>query len=494
MKRLPLFLLILAVTIIVIVFTITTSRQKSSARALREFKAKLVERGEVLSWSELGYPLKESTNDCVPKLVQAVGEINGRGFSPGAIRLMDVSSPTNIQPCWVKPELLLRDNKDSALTWDEFGDVIIRVEIPLAKIRAALANPPKHWITNPTNFSQQPKSSFKQQRDAAQWLSAQIIYGLHEQDLGRVHENLLALQQMVHLHEEDPTLVSAMIRVAIAGLALSDTWEAMQSDGWKEKKLADIQNGWERINLFDGLERGLLGDRLFGNFLFTQFRSENSNSDRQSMFGMVGYPNRTTKGFRYYFESFVVFPFWRMHMDEDELLALRNQQNCLDAARSLKLGSDWPTIRKALQANSNELAKALSGPLDKARHLMSAITIPNSGRYTLTAARTETLRRLAIVAIAIKRYELQNAHPPPSLEALIPNFLAAVPMDIMSGKPLCYRRDSQSGYVLYSVGDDGLDDGGAVTRISNAKSGANGNEEIWSFKDYIWPTVTSTHR
>jgi hypothetical protein len=45
------------------------------------------------------------------------------------------------------------------------------------------------------------------------------------------------------------------------------------------------------------------------------------------------------------------------------------------------------------------------------------------------------------------------------LEALAPKYLAEVPGDLFSGKPLIYR-PSEKGYLLYSVGVNGQDDQG----------------------------------
>jgi hypothetical protein len=49
---------------------------------------------------------------------------------------------------------------------------------------------------------------------------------------------------------------------------------------------------------------------------------------------------------------------------------------------------------------------------------------------------------------------------PDSLNSLVPDFLPAVPEDIFNGSPLQYHRRAD-GYLLYSVGSDRKDDGGA---------------------------------
>jgi hypothetical protein len=149
-----------------------------------------------------------------------------RSFYPGLIRLLDVSSPTNVQPCWTKTELILTDG--TSCSWELFVEEMEAVAPYLAEIRAALAHPPKFITTDYTNLIQGPAFHFVEQRSAAQWLSADLIHALRQNDLARARDDLRAMQQMVHLQEEDVTLVAQMIRVAIASLALHGNWEALQ--------------------------------------------------------------------------------------------------------------------------------------------------------------------------------------------------------------------------------------------------------------------------
>lgn len=50
---------------------------------------------------------------------------------------------------------------------------------------------------------------------------------------------------------------------------------------------------------------------------------------------------------------------------------------------------------------------------------------------------------------------------PSRLEELVPGYLPRVPVDVFSGGPLVYRA-SENGYILYSVGQNGQDDGGVA--------------------------------
>jgi hypothetical protein len=89
---------------------------------------------------------------------------------------------------------------------------------------------------------------------------------------------------------------------------------------------------------------------------------------------------------------------------------------------------------------------------------------------------------MTLAAIALRRYQLRHGKLPTSLEELVPEFLPAVPYDYMSATPLRYRLKPDGSYVLYSVGEDGKDDGGDPTPTPGASPG------LWGGRDVVWPS------
>jgi len=73
--------------------------------------------------------------------------------------------------------------------------------------------------------------------------------------------------------------------------------------------------------------------------------------------------------------------------------------------------------------------------------------------------RTAQAGRNLDVAFALGIYQRENGRYPKELAELAPKYLEKVPDDLFSGKPLVYRPD-EKGFLLYSVGPDGKDDGG----------------------------------
>ena len=77
-------------------------------------------------------------------------------------------------------------------------------------------------------------------------------------------------------------------------------------------------------------------------------------------------------------------------------------------------------------------------------------------------------REAALIActrglIAVERYRMKHKKWPAKLGDVVPEFLKAVPTDPFDGKPLRMVKVAD-GVIVYSVGFDGVDDGGKLNR------------------------------
>jgi hypothetical protein len=72
--------------------------------------------------------------------------------------------------------------------------------------------------------------------------------------------------------------------------------------------------------------------------------------------------------------------------------------------------------------------------------------------------------RASRIAVAVERYRRAHGEAlPTALTDLVPAYLAAIPEDPLTGKPLLYRI-AEDAYTIYSVGPNGKDDGGSLLR------------------------------
>ena len=98
----------------------------------------------------------------------------------------------------------------------------------------------------------------------------------------------------------------------------------------------------------------------------------------------------------------------------------------------------------------------------------------------------EASRQMTVSAIALRRYQIKYNHYPTSLAALVPEFLSAIPLDPVNGGPLHYHVNTDGTFLLYSVGENGQDDGGNPHLKKDPKSPSLS----WLNRDaldWVWP-------
>src|SRR5690606_911527 len=99
----------------------------------------------------------------------------------------------------------------------------------------------------------------------------------------------------------------------------------------------------------------------------------------------------------------------------------------------------------------------------------------------------ETERAMTECGIALRRFQSREGRLPANLDELVPEYLERVPIDRMDGKPLRYRLNADGTFVLWSVGDDLVDEGGEGTWQKRS-----GNDPtLWIGKDAVWPQAAS---
>jgi hypothetical protein len=143
-------------------------------------------------------------------------------------------------------------------------------------------------------------------------------------------------------------------------------------------------------------------------------------------------------------------------------LRLKNradQQKALDKIEAdlkrLKTEAMRPVnIAKFFLGNRSESGKAIG---DMLIGLFLPITITH--KVQDAHDQVEQTQRNLHVAFALAAYQRDNGRYPAKLDDLAPKYLARVPGDIFSGKALIYR-PAKKGYLLYSVGVNGKDEGG----------------------------------
>jgi len=133
---------------------------------------------------------------------------------------------------------------------------------------------------------------------------------------------------------------------------------------------------------------------------------------------------------------------------------------------------DWPLAERRMPT-------ALPKAIDAHPHLyvLSSITLPSLEYTMLQDYRALADRHLSVAALAVRLYAIDHdGRLPAKLDDLVPAYLPAVPVDPFSGRPILYKSDSVRPRI-YSIGEDGVDDGGVEQdpSLGRGKFGSNGD-------------------
>jgi hypothetical protein len=119
----------------------------------------------------------------------------------------------------------------------------------------------------------------------------------------------------------------------------------------------------------------------------------------------------------------------------------------------------WPAAAAVAPVEQGQLTE-----WDRMLRPISSMLLPWLERAYVLHFRALAMRRMAAIALAIRLYEIDHGRRPLELGDLVPGYLPEIPADPFAddGRPVGYLPDSKPP-VLYSIGKDGLDDGGAYT-------------------------------
>jgi hypothetical protein len=294
---------------------------------------------------------------------------------------------------------------------------------------------------------------------------------------------------------EDHLAISELVRIAVAAIARAHTWEALQVQGWTDEDLAAIQMAWTRQTFGSNMTHALEGELVFISASIKEMRAANEATYNLLFGSFANFLNNDEADNEVWIARIEALPggremlqFWRKQIycrlwrfawsHQAELRTMRNMAELIRVAQSATSNSSLRTIE-------GDMGSLLERATDKGFYDRLRFPPPECilslSKTIQKAMRAETDRSLTIAAIALKRHYLRHGKYPNTLSALVPEFLPAIPQDFMDGQPLRYRHEDNS-FTLYSVGDNGRDDGGDITPVASSSG-----RQLWQRRDYVWP-------
>ncbi|HEX3602083.1 MAG TPA: hypothetical protein VHU84_18155, partial [Lacipirellulaceae bacterium] len=96
---------------------------------------------------------------------------------------------------------------------------------------------------------------------------------------------------------------------------------------------------------------------------------------------------------------------------------------------------------------------------------VTSSVLPSASVTSAAEDRTNTYLTLTKLAAALAVFQTEHGNYPEKLEERAPAVLDKLPVDLYHGKPYLYKR-TNDGYLLYTAGENGIDDGGSSVQFS----------------------------
>jgi hypothetical protein len=284
------------------------------------------------------------------------------------------------------------------------------------------------------------------------------VYDLRERKTAEACADAHLILAIVKGQAAERLEISQQIRDAIAGIGAQTTWEILQDPNVSESDLASLQQNWESVEFVSAAERTFLAERVINLHSMEHFLQNPSDLWR----GVSG--NSDSISFKL---CKLRWQWFWAYADEKQMMQM--YQVLADAMRMADTNHSFQSSQSFLRTNFDRLGFKMPFPTEGTfrididqygvRWLMSEEAFDS---FTLLrrAMVFETAKNMTIAAIAIKRYELQHQQLPPTLDSLTPAILKTIPLDYMNGQALHYQKNLDGTFQLYSVGENGVDDGG----------------------------------
>ncbi len=261
---------------------------------------------------------------------------------------------------------------------------------------------------------------------------------------------------------DEPFQSSLLARQVMLANARQIIWEGLADRHWSEAQLKDFESRLQELSLLHDVLKPLRVEQAARNELFDQLHQRPAMV-KDWQFG-PGFWNRALPYYLWLMPSGWMYREQTAYLRafEEQLLPALDPQNA-----QIK---PW-LIYDASHGSSPWLHhRVLSNML-----LQSAAWSMNQTAFL------QTENNQAIIACALERYRQASGQFPETLQALSPQYLAAIPSEMAGGQPLKYHRTADGRFQLYSIGCNGQDDGGKVVLNPNDKT-----VDIYQ-GDWVWP-------
>ncbi len=277
---------------------------------------------------------------------------------------------------------------------------------------------------------------------AAAALRHDALLRAHDGDMLGALQDFRAIVHASRAVGDEPFLISQLVRIALDTVAVNSLERSLGLGQASEQDLVVVQRYLTDESHTPFYLYGVRGERRPGSVPGTRAERrarfpEVSPIGRDYRLGAFGCPHKPD----------------RLSDVPDGQIAARDLLECMNLP--VEIGK-LPTDQQAAAFTAwDQKLRELS------RFSFARLVVPACAKVAQADVRTKAILRVAMAGVAAERFRVAKGHWPKELAELVPSYLDAVPLDPFDGKPLRLKI-SDGAFVVYSVGMDGVDNGGQL--------------------------------
>ncbi len=232
--------------------------------------------------------------------------------------------------------------------------------------------------------------------------------------------------------------------------ALQIAWEGLAARSWTDSQLAELQQEIQKIDLLSQLVSAERGDRAYFTSTLELF-AQQDGAARKKMFNNMGSWAKYNLNWRVeLFEWLQLQPF---SLNRYLLAGNEYFDQYVQSAINLPERRFYPEL---IQAGEEKIWKDFdkydSRNHPNERNLIIHLLPDPNGMLMPKFAHAQASLDEAAVACALERFRLAHGNFPEKLNELMPQYIAQLPHDLLTGGPLHYQRTNDGNFILSSTG------------------------------------------
>ena len=286
-------------------------------------------------------------------------------------------------------------------------------------------------------------------RHAARLLRLEAVVHATDGESGQAAQSIIDILQSAGSLKNEPSLISQFVRMACQFEAIESFRQTAALTRMSRGELKRLAKAFKRAQ--DGAGRSMKRGMVASVTTILSI----DDKDLRGFVGSGGLRSTTAGHLEgaWHITSFLLY----------ELSGLADMDRMEIAGYVERVGGifDRPPSGRLAAARSIEKNLRPSGTsaIGSSLHVLRGLALPAMSQTVEAHLQSLARLRSARGATAVERFRLDHGRLPKDLSELTSDYLDSVPTDPFDVKPLRYRA-TEKGYVIYSVGEDGKDDGG----------------------------------